>query len=225
MTDVKAELLEALRAAQSFIADGGHAGHDPGASIYRKVSSAITRAESQPALPEGVEAVAWPGGWLVKDFADGWYWTGDRLNADMAANGGACVYRIDSGEYETEPLATPLPTGRGLDEVREAVERLTYILSLVDDGPALWTHGSRQSTSVSYNDLRAILASLGGVDKGALRPSPLVLVLCESILHNDDPSEPIADNGGTVLDGWRDLATRILAAPDPTPPASQEGES
>jgi uncharacterized protein (UPF0335 family) len=38
------------------------------------------------------------------------------------------------------------------------VERLTYILSLVDDGPALWTHGSPQSTSVSYGDLRAILA-------------------------------------------------------------------
>ena len=42
-----------------------------------------------------------PAGWLVKDFADGWYWTGDRLNADMAANGGACVFNVDTGTYET----------------------------------------------------------------------------------------------------------------------------
>ena len=42
-----------------------------------------------------------PGGWLVKDFADGWYWTGDRLSADMAANGGACVFNVDTGTYET----------------------------------------------------------------------------------------------------------------------------
>jgi hypothetical protein len=35
--------------------------------------------------------------------------------------------------------------------------RLAYLLSLVGDGPALWSHGSRQSTSVSYADLRALL--------------------------------------------------------------------
>jgi hypothetical protein len=44
-------------------------------------------------------------------------------------------------------------------------------------------------------------------------PWPLVVALCESLRDNDDPNEPIADNGASVLDGWRDLATRILSVP------------
>jgi hypothetical protein len=32
---------------------------------------------------------------------------------------------------------------------------------------------------------------------------------------NDDPNEPIADNGASVIDGWRDLARRILSTPQP----------
>jgi hypothetical protein len=45
--------------------------------------------------------------------------------------------------------------------------------------------------------------------------SPLVVALCESLRDNDDPNEPIADNGASVIDGWRDLARRILSTPQP----------
>ena len=34
--------------------------------------------------------------------------------------------------------------------------------------------------------------------------------LVKTLIEND-PSEPIADNGMTVLDGWRDRAKRVLA--------------
>jgi len=37
--------VEALMAAQSFIADGGHAESDPGASIYRQVTQALATIE------------------------------------------------------------------------------------------------------------------------------------------------------------------------------------
>jgi hypothetical protein len=70
------------------------------ASPQDQGSSAI-EADTHRAAEGAVVAPPSPGGWLVKDFADGWYWTGDRLNADMAANGGACVYSVESGEYET----------------------------------------------------------------------------------------------------------------------------
>ena len=32
------------------------------------------------------------------------------------------------------------------------------------------------------------------------------------VLLDNDPAEPIADNGGTVLDGWRHDARRLLSS-------------
>jgi hypothetical protein len=40
--------------------------------------------------------------------------------------------------------------------------------------------------------------------------------LVQTLIDND-PDYPIADNGMTVLDGWRDQAKRILAAVGSTP--------
>lgn len=34
------------------------------------------------------------------------------------------------------------------------------------------------------------------------------------VLLDNDPSEPIADNGMTVLDGWRERARRVLSSQD-----------
>lgn len=51
--------------------------------------------------PEG-GAVNVPGGYLVKDFADGWYWT---PNADLDHASGAPVWSVADGRYETDPPA------------------------------------------------------------------------------------------------------------------------
>lgn len=63
---------------------------------------------------------------------------------------------------------------------------------------------------------------MGGCKCGKCQLVPLK-VIDETILQFDrlqdlvntlienDPSEPIADNGMTVLDGWRDRAKRVLA--------------
>jgi len=47
-----------------------------------------------------------PGGYLVKDFADGWYWT---PNAASAHEGGAAVWSIEDNRYETVPPALAIP--------------------------------------------------------------------------------------------------------------------
>lgn len=46
------------------------------------------------------QSPAGPGGYLVKDFADGWYWT---PNAALDHASGALVWSVADGRYETDP--------------------------------------------------------------------------------------------------------------------------
>ena len=73
-----------------------------------------------------------PGGWLVKDFADGWYWTGDRLNADMAANGGACVFSIETGQYAAPPPPSVSIDSRPQEAVPTEQAEPAVVARLVD---------------------------------------------------------------------------------------------
>ncbi len=56
------------------------------------------RPLSAAPAPEG-GAVKGPGGYLVKDFADGWYWT---PNAALDHASGAPVWSVADGRYETD---------------------------------------------------------------------------------------------------------------------------
>lgn len=58
-------------------------------------------AKKEAPAPEG-GAVKGPGGYLVKDFADGWYWT---PNAALDHASGAPVWSVADGRYETDPPA------------------------------------------------------------------------------------------------------------------------
>lgn len=65
-----------------------------------------------------------PGGYLVKDFADGWYWT-PNASGDHAS--GASVWSVAEGRYETDsPVPAPReysPEEVGREEAIEAFER------------------------------------------------------------------------------------------------------
>ena len=77
--------------------------------------------------PEGGE-VKGPGGYLVKDFADGWYWT---PNAALDHASGASVWSVADGRYETDPPAPATreeaPAEAGGDE-----ETLAKVLARAD---------------------------------------------------------------------------------------------
>ena len=66
-----------------------------------------TGSRPQEAVPtcDAEAAVVGPGGWLIKDFADGWFWTGQRIAAVAALTEGHTVFDIMWGEY----AATPQP--------------------------------------------------------------------------------------------------------------------
>jgi len=67
--------------------------------------------------PEG-GAVYGPGGYLVKDFADGWYWT---PNAALDHARGAPVWSVANNRYETDPPA--LATREGAPAEAGLVQR------------------------------------------------------------------------------------------------------
>lgn len=62
-----------------------------------------------------------PGGYLVKDFADGWYWT---PNAALECTDGALVWSVADSRYETEPdrLARPTPEGEATPSTTAPME-------------------------------------------------------------------------------------------------------
>lgn len=41
-----------------------------------------------------------PSGWLIKDYADGWYWTGSGREATLALEQGQLAYCLESKTYE-----------------------------------------------------------------------------------------------------------------------------
>ena len=47
-----------------------------------------------------------PGGWLIKDFADGWFWTPTRIAAVAALTEGHTVWSVDRGCYEDDGVET-----------------------------------------------------------------------------------------------------------------------
>lgn len=55
-----------------------------------------------------------PGGYLVKDFADGWYWT---PNAALECTDGALVWSVEHSRYETAPVASSDQPEQGALEV------------------------------------------------------------------------------------------------------------
>lgn len=66
----------------------------------------------------------------------------------------------------------------------------------------------------SMETAHAVLERFGALPKTAAPASPSpdmreALKLIKTLLDND-PDEPIADNGMTVLDGWRDCARALL---------------
>lgn len=117
---------------------------------------AHSSAEDGASIPGQTGAAAGgsgPGGWLVKDFADGWYWTGNRLSADMAANGGASVFNVATGEYETEAKA------EGREPLNTSSERVSETPENEQVGrnhPAALTPDS--ATPSLQADARAMLA-------------------------------------------------------------------
>jgi len=93
-------------------------------------ASPILSNSAAPA-PEG-GAVSGPGGYLVKDFADGWYWT---PNAALDHASGAPVWSVADGRYETDPpaLATreEAPAEAGVQEtLRVLLDNLVIAQSL-----------------------------------------------------------------------------------------------
>src|SRR5690606_7298057 len=66
---------------------------------YAIMTRCVEALSAAPA-PEGV--AKGPGGYLVKDFADGWYWT---PNAALDHASGAPVWSVADGRYETDPTA------------------------------------------------------------------------------------------------------------------------
>ena len=67
--------------------------------------SVSTGSRPQEAVPtcDAEAAVVGPGGWLIKDFADGWFWTGQRIAAVAALTEGHSVFDIMRGEYASTP--------------------------------------------------------------------------------------------------------------------------
>lgn len=43
-----------------------------------------------------------PHGWLIKDFADGWAWTGQRIQAVVALTEGHAVWSVSRGCFEDD---------------------------------------------------------------------------------------------------------------------------
>ena len=145
MTDVKAELLESgdamkrrLLAFVGAVAEMTNCGPDVDAVTRYEKAVERFRAESQPALPEGAEA-----------------------------RRGFNPFGTGLSEPRIGP-ATPLPTGRALDE----------------DLKIIGTMVAHYCDNDQFYAWERILASLGGVDKGALRPSEGAAVV---------PKEPTED--------------------------------
>lgn len=93
-----------------------------------------------------------PHGYLVKDFADGWFWTRD---ASLACADGAAVWSLQHGRYETEAKppapspATPAVKGEVTDEW---AERFCEAVNWSPDGQECKTVEG-QLRCVSFRDL------------------------------------------------------------------------
>lgn len=182
--------------------DQGQSLTDAERRLFGLASKAQALAKSSSPRGEGTEAVAWryrnvAGGWTISD-------------------------RPLPGIPECEPLFAH-PAGAEAPSVVGALADAVATLR----GMEGIDRGEREA-------INTVLAALSpqalGESLGALRASPsvpterawpLVVALCES-LHDDHPDEPISDSGGTVLDGWRDLARRILPPAPSTPTAGDE---
>lgn len=92
------------RMTQAIVRADAEFGHELSAYRYRTISQAAFDAlvPSLTAAPVREEGGAGPGGYLVKDFADGWYWT---PNAALDHAGGAPIWSIADSRYESEPPA------------------------------------------------------------------------------------------------------------------------
>ncbi len=97
--------------------------------------------------PEG-GAVTGPGGYLVKDFAGGWYWT---PNAALDHASGAPVWSVADGRYETDPPALAARE-EAPAEAGGAIKRLTKLAEMNGSCPG-WI-------VVNQNDLRVALSAL-----------------------------------------------------------------
>lgn len=64
-----------------------------------------------------------PHGYLVKDFADGWFWTPD---ASLACADGAAVWSLERARYETE--AHPASDQSDTERMRAALKRAKAVL-------------------------------------------------------------------------------------------------
>ena len=89
---------EAVRALSNLMAPFGGYIKKHAPALYDDMEAAL-RAPSRE--PES-EAAKGPGGYLVKDFADGWYWT---PNASLDHASGASVWSVSDRRYETDPPA------------------------------------------------------------------------------------------------------------------------
>ena len=88
---------------------GGDAALAGWVRLCRRITAAppsvSTGSRPQEAVPtcDAEAAVVGPGGWLIKDFADGWFWTGQRIAAVAALTEGHSVFDIMRGEYASTP--------------------------------------------------------------------------------------------------------------------------
>ena len=81
-----------------------------------------------------------PGGYLVKDFAYGWYWT---PNASLDHARGATIWSVAHNRYETDPLsAAPAPEGGAVAMIRallDHIDRETCHHDNLKRGGVQWT--------------------------------------------------------------------------------------
>ena len=237
MTDVKAELLEALKDARIDLSntranvmvelnkyDNQRWEGVPEALKARleKIDAVIARAESQPALPEGVEAVAWRGEEIpylcplpalgragapyAYNIDPGAGSAMDRLQRDWPDR--AQVNDLRRRDGRVTPLyATPLPTGRD------------PVAVITEWAGALNGRFSRSDfPMISHRDIRDLAAVV--VPK---EPTEAMIEagLCAYWPDSEFVEGPLT-NGERTRRCW---SAMLAAAPDPTPPASQEGES
>ena len=85
--------------------------HGPPSSHEEDAAWALTIADAILALlPD--QTGQGPGGWLIKDYADGWFWTGHRIAAVAALTEGHSVFDLTRQAYAPPARLAHSPSDR-----------------------------------------------------------------------------------------------------------------
>lgn len=101
-------LLERLGEALQLLApDQGERASPAFVAVLAAQCLASTQQAAVSASEQVVNVNVGPGGWLIKDFADGWFWTDKRIAAVAALTDGHAVFDLNRQEYARHQPTTP----------------------------------------------------------------------------------------------------------------------